>query len=194
MDKAKRFSHATKSLVEIARPNSVRIYNLHMGGVDLMDSLVAHYRHSQRNKRWYMRIFYHLMNVAVVNACLLWRKDGRETNDLLEFKSSIASALIYTGSSLIPKKKGRPSSSASPCTESTIKKRKLSNVSKELRFDNGKHYPKKSEGKFALKCKNESCKSKTRYICGRCNVNLCPECFEEFHENFFFLKCTLRCM
>lgn len=182
IDKAKRFSHTAKAIVEIARPNAVRIYNLHVGGVDLMDSLVAHYRHSQRNKRWYMRIFYHLINVAVVNAWLLWRKDEKEKMDLLEFKSSIASSLIFTGSSLMPKKKGRPCSSASPSLELSIKKRKLSNVAKELRFDNGKHYPKKSEGKFALKCKSESCKSKTRYICGRCNVNLCPECFEDFHE------------
>ncbi|GBO08337.1 hypothetical protein AVEN_243074-1 [Araneus ventricosus] len=51
MDKAKHFSHATKSLVEIASPNSVRIYNLHIGGVDLMDFLLALYRHSQRNKQ-----------------------------------------------------------------------------------------------------------------------------------------------
>ncbi|GBM61032.1 hypothetical protein AVEN_264364-1 [Araneus ventricosus] len=57
MYKSKRFSHATKSLVQIARSNSVRIYNLHMGGVDLMDSLVTFYCHSQRNKRWYLRIF-----------------------------------------------------------------------------------------------------------------------------------------
>lgn len=99
LDKAKRFSHATKSFVEIARPNAVKIYNQHMGGVDLMDSLVALYRHSQRNKRWYMRIFFHLLNVAVVNAWLLWRKDERANIDLLEFKSTIASSLIYIGGS-----------------------------------------------------------------------------------------------
>lgn len=50
MDKAKCFCHATKSSVEIARPHSVKVYNLHMGSVDLMNSLVALYRHSQRNK------------------------------------------------------------------------------------------------------------------------------------------------
>ncbi len=39
--KAKCFPHATKSLLEIARPNAVRIYNLHMGGVKLIDSFVS---------------------------------------------------------------------------------------------------------------------------------------------------------
>lgn len=50
IDKAKRFSQVTNSL-EIARPNAVRMCNfyIHIGSVDLMDSLVAPYRHSQND-------------------------------------------------------------------------------------------------------------------------------------------------
>lgn len=182
MDKAKRFCGVTKSVIDIGRPHAVKMYNTHMGGVDLMDSLVGLYPHKQRNIRWYMRIFFHLLNVTVNNAWLLWRKDNHESMDLLEFKSSIASNLIYSGRASSTSKKGRPQNN-SPVSSFQHKKRKIFTVSNELRYDGGKHYPKKSDGKFALKCKNVNCSSKTRYMCNRCSVYLCPECFETFHEH-----------
>ncbi|KAJ8889958.1 hypothetical protein PR048_009463 [Dryococelus australis] len=60
----------------IPRPYSIEVYNKHMGGVDLIDSLVGLYRHTARDQRWYMCIFYHFLQVAVVNCWLLWRMNN----------------------------------------------------------------------------------------------------------------------
>ncbi|KAL3225718.1 hypothetical protein MRX96_025643 [Rhipicephalus microplus] len=48
-------------------------------------------------------------------------------------------------------------------------------------LDGGRHFPKKSEQKYASRCRSLACRSKTRYLCGRCNVPLCRECFQSFH-------------
>lgn len=151
-----------------------------MGGVDLMDSLVGLYRHTLRHKRWYFRIFHHILNVAVINSWILWKMDPEnESLDLLEFKSSVSTSLIYQGSSDSSKKRGRPSLSFQ---EPAVKKRVRIQAATELRRDGSNHYPAKTEGKYAAKCHLYGCPRKTRYICSKCKEALCPECFEAFHS------------
>ncbi|RXM37305.1 PiggyBac transposable element-derived protein 3 [Acipenser ruthenus] len=58
-DKAIRWSKKDKAKVQIDRPNSMKMYNHHMGGVDKMDHLNALYCQTTRRKRGYMHIFYH---------------------------------------------------------------------------------------------------------------------------------------
>jgi hypothetical protein len=175
-----RFSRKDKRKILIKRPFSVDLYNKHMGGVDLMDSLVALYRNDVRNKRWYMRIFYHMLNVTIVNGWILWKWNNHQKIDLLEFKSRVGSGLIYAGlAELSRKKRGRPS--LGEPTPPITKKRVTNTVPLELRFDGGSHYPKKSGGKYALRCRDKHCTSKTRYECNMCRVPVCPECMSSFH-------------
>lgn len=173
-----RWNNKDKIYEIIPRPYSIELYNKHMGGVDLMDSLVGLYRHTIKDKRWYMRIFYHFCQVSVVNCWLLWKNNPEnEKLDLLEFKSSIATSLIYCGASKL-KKRGRPSLEANL---SAAKKRAVNKAPSELRLDGGDHYPCKTEGKYAALCHLKECRRKTRYKCMRCNEPLCPECFFQFH-------------
>jgi hypothetical protein len=39
-----------------------------MGGIDLMDMLVELYRIDLKAKRYYLRIIFHLIDIAVVNS------------------------------------------------------------------------------------------------------------------------------
>lgn len=143
---AKRWSRKEKGIIEIPRPASIEMYNKNMGGVDLMDSLLGLYQHTLRHKRWYFRIFHHILNVAVVNCWLLWKMDpGNEKLDLLEFKSSVSTSLIYQGSSATGKKRGRPSFS-----EPAAKKRVKIQAAVELRKDGSNHYPAKTEKNMRL--------------------------------------------
>ncbi|KAL3246335.1 hypothetical protein MRX96_057716 [Rhipicephalus microplus] len=52
----------------------------------------------------------------------------------------------------------------------------------EKRFDRGRHFPKKSEQKYASRCQSLDGRSKTRYLCDRCNMPLCPQCLQSFHS------------
>src|SRR5215469_2840803 len=86
------------------------IYNTFMGGVELMESLIALYRINIRSKKWYHRIFYHFLDVAVVNSWLLYRKDCEMSKisqedqlSLLQFKAEIAACLCRQGKTEIRK-------------------------------------------------------------------------------------------
>ena len=46
-----------------------------MGGVDKLDGLIALYRIFFRNRKWYHRIVWHLIDICVCNAWLIYRRD-----------------------------------------------------------------------------------------------------------------------
>lgn len=158
------------------RPYAVKVYNIHMGGVDLMDQLVASYRHTLKNKRWYMCIFWHFVNICIANAWCLHRRLGHRKLDLLEFKSAVARALIQSAQ---PRRPRRPSSTPPPPRK---KSRVVHHVADELRCDvSAGHWPTKPIKKNASRC-HVTCSSKTRYMCVKCNVPVCPECMDDFHN------------
>lgn len=97
-DEAQRWCKKKKEMLKIQRPFSVKLYNQHMGGVDHIDQMVAMYPHRRTNKRWYIRVFFHFLDVTVVNAWHLERMSGLVKRDLLHFKSSLARSLINAGS------------------------------------------------------------------------------------------------
>ncbi|KAH9378374.1 hypothetical protein HPB48_013847 [Haemaphysalis longicornis] len=153
-----------------------------MGGVDLVDSLIARHINDFRYKRGYLGIFFHLLNAAVVNAWILWRGDKgvEHPMDQLEFGSRVAKALIFRGEAeQSPKWRGRPSNDSLPAP---IKKRVFNHVPLEKKLDGGHHFPKKSKQKYTSSCRSLACRSKTRYLCSQGNVPLCPECFQSFHS------------
>ncbi|KAL3248776.1 hypothetical protein MRX96_056358 [Rhipicephalus microplus] len=100
--------------------------------------------------------------------------------DQLEFRSCVAKALIFCGEAAQSSKRRRRPSNDS--TTAPVNKRVLNHVPVEKKLDGGRHFSKKSEQKYASRCRSLACRSKMRYLCGRCNVPLCPECFQSFHN------------
>lgn len=175
----KRYDRKLRSVVMIPRPFAIKEYNSFMGGVDMADRMIAHYPHGLKSKKWYLRIFFHLLNVSIINAWLCYQKKIDKTVDLLTFKSSIANSLILQGT-CEDKKRGRPSLSP---TEGK-KKKKICAVSviPEIQFDNVGHWPKKSNKEREQRCRHTICNRRTRYMCGKCKVHICPDCMEDFHS------------
>nr|CAH7739621.1 unnamed protein product [Callosobruchus chinensis] len=66
----------------VPSPKSVVIYNKYMGGVDLLDSMLRYHRIKLISKKWYMQIFFHLIDLMVVNAWILWRRSNIQANTL----------------------------------------------------------------------------------------------------------------
>jgi hypothetical protein len=113
-----RWDRSKKKKVEVQCPSIVLMYNKFMGGVDLMDSLISLYRTSIRSKKWYLKIVFHLMDLVVVNAWLLYRRDcescgmsKKEQMSLLQFKASVAACLCQQNKER-QVKRGRQSSSS----------------------------------------------------------------------------------
>ncbi|TKS74102.1 PiggyBac transposable element-derived protein 1 [Collichthys lucidus] len=86
-----------------------------MGGVDLLDSLIALYRTKVRSKKWYHRLVFHFLDMVITTTWLLYRRDcegsgmgKKEEMKLYTFKSYVAEGLCKSGKSL-EKKRGRHS-------------------------------------------------------------------------------------
>ncbi|KAF0707183.1 piggyBac transposable element-derived protein 3-like, partial [Aphis craccivora] len=80
----------------------------HMGGVDLLDSIIARYRIAMRSKKWYLELFFHFMDVTMVNAWLLYRKKKENTMSLADFRREIVVSLCMQGSNICtPTTRGR---------------------------------------------------------------------------------------
>ena len=59
-----------------AEPNTIKIYNIHMGGVDLLGSMVMCYAITIRNRKMYWAPYNWYINVSLVQACCLHPKVG----------------------------------------------------------------------------------------------------------------------
>lgn len=57
----------------IKMPEVVKIYNNNMGFVDSADQMVSYYRLERKSKRWWLRIFWHLVQTTVVNAYIIYK-------------------------------------------------------------------------------------------------------------------------
>lgn len=69
-----RFDNKVNRKVSIPCPNFLVKDYKHMGGVDFLDSLIGRYKIHLRTKKWYMRIFYHLIDMTLVNSWILYRQ------------------------------------------------------------------------------------------------------------------------
>ena len=81
--------------VSVPCPESVKLYNSHMGGVDLFDAHRKNYCSSRKSKQWWPRIFYFLLDTAVVNSYILYKETGgTKSLTLKEFILDVAEHLM----------------------------------------------------------------------------------------------------
>ncbi|XP_057308993.1 piggyBac transposable element-derived protein 3-like [Hydractinia symbiolongicarpus] len=173
----KRFSKKENKHIEIPCPNLVTIYNKHMGGVDFLDSLLGYYRNKIRSKKWYHRIFFHLIDMMVVNAWILWRNQDPNV-PLVKFKLAVADLLCHYQKTP-NRKRGRPS------IDNGVDRLgpKIPMPHQEVRTDKFAHWPVFNDSR--TRCKYQKCSTLTYVCCEKCNVALClnkdRNCFKKFH-------------
>ena len=85
---------ATKETINC--PNIIKLYNTGMGGVDLLDQRVAAYRLDRKSKfRFYLRIFFDLMDIACTDGFIVFNMLYPEKKlSTLDFKIAVARSLI----------------------------------------------------------------------------------------------------
>ena len=71
------------------------MYNQDMDGVDLIDQITAAYHLDRKSKvRFYLRIFFDLMDVACANSFVVYNMLHPNDLTLLDFKTIIATYLL----------------------------------------------------------------------------------------------------
>ena len=167
--------------IEVPAPAMVEQYCIGMRGVDIADQLRSSYCIRQKAKRWYMSMFYWVVESAIVNAFACARyhdfsADFPWTKSHLSFRTSIIYSLLGYGMSV---NDDRGVASDPPMRTRLDTLEQLPAV----RVINALHLPvKRSKGRCQWCWLMKREQHRTLYKCRECHVNLCIECFAPFHD------------
>ena len=141
-------------------PNIIKMYNASIGFVDVIDQKTTAYRLDRKSKfRFYLRMFFDLINIAFANSHTVHTKLGNSIS-LLDFKTVVAKSLT-----------GRYSNQQPCFTLSRTSKRKAlkSSLPKEIPTHISEFNEKRIRCNF---CKNEGADHKTFVSCPACGLYL----------------------
>ncbi len=184
IERKERYDKKKKVRVKVKCPQIVKHYNDHMGGVDLADMLVALYRTQFRTHRYYLAIFSQILDVAVNNAWLIYRRDflsvransKEKPMTLKMFRIQIAESLSRKN------KRGRPSATTPTTQKKIIRKPRAVRPANDVRLDRYDHFPQYTQKKN--RCKYCT-KGITKVSCTKCNLSFCftttSNCFLDAH-------------
>lgn len=137
-----------------------------MGGVDKADQLVTYYAFSHCSKKWWKRVFFHLLEVSIVNSYIIYISSTKRLTHL-DFHITLAKQLTevvhtFTQATTPSPAKGMP-----------------------LRLIGRNHYPEPARGKLDCRvCSNRQAgkRKQTSFQCTTCKVPLCIyPCFKRYH-------------
>ena len=168
----------------VLKPTPVVDYCKNMGGVDLSDQILQYYDVLRRTLKWWKKLFFHLLNLMLVNAYKLYRKlvNGQRRRSHVKFRADIVNALIESA------------------TEVNKPKRKVGRKPTPVGRLHGHHFPVYIPAKQGAKRKRPvrdcvACnpgqskrvgfkRQQSSYMCDKCEVTLCvPECFRVYHTH-----------
>nr|CAI5821426.1 unnamed protein product [Callosobruchus analis] len=181
---------------EKVKPEEVVVYNDHMSGIDRCDQMTSTYCSPRKTIRWYKKVLFYLLDVAVWNSFYLYRKYCKENSKkytFMQFRDSLITALLKLpenaeGIHMVRKSKNdcrRFESQQSMATEgSAIPEKNEGHWPEKIPGVPG---PKSGKKSVFLKCKlcnMKNIRKETSYRCKGCNgkPSLCPNCFEEWHN------------
>lgn len=181
---AERWDKRAKKKIDVMCPRAITLYNANMGGVDLLD--IQLHRLPSRSKRWPNTLFAWLVDMALVNAYLLYRNDQRilgvdRPGSSKDYRLKVSLALLDgRNDRKLVSKRGRPSTDQNRQEERQPMIRLPLHA---LRYDGVGHFPDFTSKKRCRHCKS---KSFTSTFCTKCNVRLClhqaRNCFLNFHR------------
>lgn len=158
-------------------PDTIKDCNKHMGGVDLSDALKHYYTVQHKTKEWYKSFFLHLLDIAIVNAYIIYKthkeeKEGKKDNTTTmtqqQFREALFQELANHGSS----------------STSTSGQSKPAAIHLPMYFTEGQDIP-KEQAASADRRNCKLCNRKTPVGCTICQVPLCfiptRNCYRDYH-------------
>lgn len=205
----KRRVRGHKERQDIPAPLAFVAYNMHMGGVDRADALRAYMSTAAVTKRWWVAVFYWVLDVAAVNAWILYcechnlsekqKKNGRNTfqDKLVQQLTGWTTAQGHASSNSKRRRDNNAKmygkynpNNPPPCRLDKVHHWPKENVKRDRcvvcyanlkKFEEDKARAKRNKQRFSrAKPKVERIKS----YCGYCGCPLCLKFnhFEQFHQ------------
>lgn len=144
----------------------IKDYNKSMGFVDKADMIKTTYEVDRKRKKWWLRLLWHFVDVAIVNSFIIFemRLNKPNTLDLKMFRISVVCGLV--GSKSENPIKGRPNNEL---VVSNFKPK----ISKEKNWEQVAHMPLHGTSRRCALCGTRADQHRTRWYCSSCHVGLC---------------------
>ena len=163
------FCHSNGKAV---KPQIVMDYSRHMGYVDKGDRKANSYSISRRTLKWTKKLFFHLLDVTILNSFILLSSCGGKNISHRDFRLTLMRNMLAQAGykERIPRPLGRPPSAAKQVGR--------------LEVSGSKHWPVPCEKR--VRCRVCSARGETRRVlvkCRKCDVGLCVSrtCFMDYH-------------
>lgn len=167
-----------------------------MFGTDLSDQYLSYYHILRRSLKWTRKLAFHLFNLAVVNAFILWKKDQIRRKDMLlkhqkihndshyRFRYRLAQELLAKAAAYgapIPRARTNASAQDSPA--------RLLESGSHFPMDNPATGKRQKGSRKCHVCTRSGISKNTSYMCTKCKVPLCVvPCFELFHTRDLYTR------
>uniref|UniRef100_V5GZ25 PiggyBac transposable element-derived protein n=1 Tax=Anoplophora glabripennis TaxID=217634 RepID=V5GZ25_ANOGL len=161
-------------------PKVLKNYNQNMGFVDKADMLKKTYQMDRKSKKWWPRIFWHFIDVSVVNAFIIFQQRCGNNGgmNLKAFRLAVVAGLVGAGKKTV--KKGR----------ARLEQKNVNNykptVPLEKRWDQSLHMPVYGNYRRCALCSTRDHQRRSKWACDTCGVALClsdkKDCFQRFHK------------
>lgn len=163
-----------KNNEDIVKPKCVVDYNESMGGVDRTDMLLSTTESVRKSVKWYKKVFFHLLDLAVLNSHCIYKMKTGSLIPLLDFQRQLIKDLIAKYKQVQPRSSGsRTSTGHSPLR---LIARHFPSMYPRRPKDN------KKISKRCVVCSAQKKRKETCYTCRNCDVALCVVgCFEKYH-------------
>ena len=90
-----RSRHAQGGIESVQKPTVIQDYNKYMGGVDQSDQMLSYYGFSHRTIKWWRRAFFHLLDLSIVNAYILYKQQVNARCSHEQFRVELAKQLLF---------------------------------------------------------------------------------------------------
>ncbi|XP_026735864.1 piggyBac transposable element-derived protein 4-like [Trichoplusia ni] len=167
-------------------PQMIPEYTKRMGGVDRFDQKRTPYAVGRKSKKWWKRIFYFLIDLAITNAYILYKSNSRVHNVMTQkyFRIALSKELINNLSFRKRSFHSMPKYNIKKSKQSNERQKTVHSVPDGLRTEQlGEHWPVEIETyKRCRLCSTKTNNKRSKIICERCEVPLCiSPCFRQFH-------------
>ena len=180
-NKAIKNAFGDHRVATISIPKIINDYNHLMNGVDLADQRRSYFSNQHRVKRNWMPLFRFLIDVAIVNSYLIFKKNN--PIDHRDFRASVVRAILT-------KHPHPPSIVFIPPLKRRYVTAETTRSEIPQRNEVGGHLPIVADTRgvcYACRIQGLEPPGKTQMMCRKCNVHLCikreKNCFLSFHRN-----------
>ena len=175
MKETERFDHASGQ--KKVKPECIIDYNRKKGSVDKTDMLMSFTDSMRKSVKWYKKFFFHLLDMAVLNAHVLYQKRSGQIISFRKFKQNLTKQLVeeyHTPRTSLP---GRQPSVDYPAR---LTERHFPHLVPQTGAQGSRTQRKCHVCRHTAR--KPSQRKDTRYMCLECDVALCIDpCFKDYH-------------